>query len=779
MTTTRMTDRNMFRCTELAVLVDASAGIEGALATTAVLDQLIYDGRRIEYARVESADAQAWTSALRRMRSEFVAVVDAGLLPDSDWVSAAIDVFERNAGADAVAANVVDAETGVVFDRPAGLAFTGHLLPAVQPPAVNGRTMVLGRCWVARRDSLLSAGGFDPFTSMPAGFVDLAWRFWLTGKGVEFDPDFTIAGVPEVCRDHDVQSASGAERDAMVTIFRNYDERNLHVAMRAARSLVMQRMASISGVTADHLRALLDDFETVRVVMAEQRRYRQASRMRPDAEIVRVFGNPLTPDDEAHEFVAAHHVAVDAMGTDHVFAGRHRVVVVTADTLGAKMAGPGIRALRIAESLAGNHDVRLASTTAADLDGVGVDVSVVDPRGLAALVEWSDIVVFQGWVFSGNPALRRPDRIFLVDVYDPMHLEQLEQARDLTEIGRLVAVRSATAVLSEQLVRGDSFFCASGKQRDFWLGQMAALGRINPAVYDDDPSLDTLITEVPFGISDDPPVRTRAALKGVVPGIGEDDGVILGGGGVYNWFDPLTLIRAVDVLRTRCDDVRLVFLGMKHPNPDIPEMRMAVETRRLAEELGLVGSHVFFNEEWVEYTDRQNYLLDADVAVTTHLHHVETEFSFRTRVLDYFWAGIPTVATSGDALADLIDQRRLGLTVPPGDVDALTEALFRVLEDRKLQAEGRANIKVVRESFLWSNVLAPIAHRCAYPKRAPDLIAGVVEPDPAVDMGAQLLQTGIARDLRVAYRHLRDEGPMVVLEKVQNRLLRQFSLGSG
>ena len=108
---------------------------------------------------------------------------------------------------------------------------------------------------------------------------------------------------------------------------------------------------------------------------------------------------------------------------------------------------------------------------------------------------------------------------------------------------------------------------------------------------------------------------------------------------------------------------------------------MAVEARRLADELGLTGVHVFFNEEWVPYDQRQNFLLDADVAVTTHFHHVETDFSFRTRVLDYLWATLPTVTTNGDSLADLIERRGLGLTVPPEDVDALADALFTLLDD--------------------------------------------------------------------------------------------------
>ena len=61
-------------------------------------------------------------------------------------------------------------------------------------------------------------------------------------------------------------------------------------------------------------------------------------------------------------------------------------------------------------------------------------------------------------------------------------------------------MHAASAVISEQLLRGDFFICASDKQRDFWLGQLAALGRLNPATYDEEENLDELIRVVPFGL---------------------------------------------------------------------------------------------------------------------------------------------------------------------------------------------------------------------------------------------------------------------------------------
>jgi glycosyltransferase involved in cell wall biosynthesis len=313
--------------------------------------------------------------------------------------------------------------------------------------------------------------------------------------------------------------------------------------------------------------------------------------------------------------------------------------------------------------------------------------------------------------------------------------------------------------------------CASEKQRDFWLGQLASLGRVNPVTYDQDKTLRSLIAIVPFGISDDPPVRSAPAMKGVVPGIGLDDRVILWGGGIYNWFDPLTLIRAIDSLRHRFPDLRLYFMGLRHPNPDVPQMQMATAAQALADKLKLTGKHVFFNEDWVAYEERQNFLLEADIGVSTHLDHIETAFSFRTRILDYLWAGLPIVATSGDALAQLVEDRSLGLAVPPGDVEALEETLARLLDDEALAKTCRENIAAVMPELVWSEALRPLVQFCRTPSRAPDL----VDPDLALDLSGDPPPLGYGRgwwrrDLSIAVTHLRRGGLRLVATKAGDRL---------
>ncbi|HUQ63940.1 MAG TPA: glycosyltransferase [Acidimicrobiales bacterium] len=454
-----------------------------------------------------------------------------------------------------------------------------------------------------------------------------------------------------------------------------------------------------------------------------------------------------------------------------------RIVVATGDIIGPKMAGPGIRAWHLAEALSTTNEVELVTTASANAADPRFVIRAVDDDALRHLEQWCDVFIFQGWLLEGRPFLRSSSKVLIVDLYDPMHLEQLEQLEQgggtgAGDVTRTARARAATAVLNQQLLRGDFFLCASERQRTFWLGHLAALGRINACTYDADKTLRALIDVVPFGVPEAPPVRRAPAIKGVVPGIAKGDLVVLWGGGVYDWFDPLTLLRAVDRLRRAHPRVRLFFLGMAHPSPDVPEMAMATETRSLSDSLRLTGNHVFFNEGWVDHALRQDYLLDADIGVTTHLSHLETELSFRTRVLDYIWAGLPVVATEGDSMAQLVESRGIGLTVPPADVNALEFALGRLLGDAELRSNLRQRCRVVASELAWPKVTEPLVEFCRAPRRAPDLL----DPDIVANLPRRLGRVTSGRPfgdaVRAGLRHLRAGGPRELVESVAARLRR-------
>jgi glycosyltransferase involved in cell wall biosynthesis len=269
------------------------------------------------------------------------------------------------------------------------------------------------------------------------------------------------------------------------------------------------------------------------------------------------------------------------------------------------------------------------------------------------------------------------------------------------------SVEGARLVQRTALATGDAFVCAGERQRDLWLGVLAGLGRIDVERYRRDPALRDLIDVVPFGLPAEPPVAGEPVLKGVLPGIGPSDRVLLWGGGIWNWLDPLTVIRAVELLSRRRDDVKLVFLGLEHPQ--VGRMEMADRAVELARSLDVLDRSVFFRPGWVPYEERQAFLLEADLGVSAHFDTFESRFAFRTRLLDHFWAGVPTVTTAGDELGDLVGSRGLGRAVAAEDVEAWVEAVEELLDDREVSDSVRANVATVRDEFAWPRIVAPLA----------------------------------------------------------------------
>ena len=229
----------------------------------------------------------------------------------------------------------------------------------------------------------------------------------------------------------------------------------------------------------------------------------------------------------------------------------------------------------------------------------------------------------------------------------------------------------------------------------------------------------TLIDVVPFGIDPEPPTP-GPAMRGVVPGIGESDRILLWPGGIWNSFDPLTVIRAVKELSDQRAELRLFFLGVRHPSPvpGLPHAAMAEEAVALARELGLLDRVVFFNFGWVPYAERGRYLLEADIAVSAHFDDVETRFSFRTRLLDCLWAGLPVVTTRGDSLGDAVVAGGAGRSVEFEAVQAWVDVLETMLDDpAALQEAGDAAARLPPELRVAA-VLAPLRH-LADPRTTP------------------------------------------------------------
>lgn len=388
------------------------------------------------------------------------------------------------------------------------------------------------------------------------------------------------------------------------------------------------------------------------------------------------------------------------------------------------MAGPGIRYLQFALQLSDRFDVALVIPNEPEEELPGVRVLRARDYGYARFKQLArsfDVVVAQQLSLGAMQMLARSETRVIYDLYDPLLFERLGFYAG-EEKSAAFAEPLARAANQKQLLAlrtGSAFICASERQRDLWLGVLTALGRIDLDRYERDPALRDFVAVVPFGLEPGEALAPRPVLKGVVPGIGQDDRVLLWGGGIWNWLDPLTPIRAVAELSERRGDIKLFFLGVRHPGSGEAGMEMAQRAFQLADELEVRDRNVFFNFGWTPYAERAGFLLEADIGVSAHFDTVETRYAFRTRLLDYFWARLPTIATRGDVLGDLVGEDGLGVTVAEGDVEGWTAAIERLLDDEGASQAARQELEEVRLRYAWPAVVEPLTALIERPLREP------------------------------------------------------------
>jgi len=374
------------------------------------------------------------------------------------------------------------------------------------------------------------------------------------------------------------------------------------------------------------------------------------------------------------------------------------------------MAGVGVRYLEMARFLGRRHQVTLLAPND-DLPEVeGVRLETWSEGEFARLTAGADAAVIHGHV-SNHFFADVPDLPTVVDLYDPFFVENMHYREAL---GEEVFLHDH-ATLAAQLRRGDFFLCFTPWQRLFYLGMLAALGRVNPDNFTADRALDGLVALVPFGVPGHEPLRGKPQLRGVVEGIGADDRLIFYGG-IYDWHDPLTALRALE--RLGDDGPKLVFV--RNPNLETTPQQRYAEALAWCEERGWTGRRAFFID-WIDYERRESAYLECDLGMATFPAGLETDLAFRTRILDWLWCGLPAVVTDGGWTGELLRAEGAGAVAEPGDPEALARLVGGLLDDPgRRQALARAGQGLVARRFRWETILEPLDRFCAAPRIAPD-----------------------------------------------------------
>lgn len=711
---------------------------------------------------------------------EYVAFLNNDMRVKKNWLTALVNTV-RKTGADCAGSvirnwngKLLDFAGGSINFFSQGYQFNyGASMKDVEPTLTQDKDILFacGGAMLINRKVFLDIGGFDGDYFAYFEDIDLGWRLHVMGYRV------VLSVKSRVFHRHQSTGARFGseklrflyERNSLYTLYKNYSDESLAKVLPAALMLDVYLFMENSGIDSgkydvrisgsdpfsnyDTISAMgaaqlagLRDFILRLPVAQEKRAFIQSHRRTPDSEILRMIPEPFRHLREPAVFQAVQYDVAKTFGIDRLFNAKlpKKVLLVSSTRVGSKMTGPAIRYYEFAKHLSKNFDVILASCgEPSDLSPQEfqiVSFTMNNPEPLIQAAYESHIVVIQGSINEELAQLREvtSHRYLVFDMYDPCVIENLEQRkhRDMNWQKALYNLMSRS--VEKQLHTGDFFLCADDTQKNYWLGMLSAYGRISPETYQVTDSGCRFIANVPFGLPDEPPVHSRNALKGVYPGIGADDKVLIWGGGVWNWFDPLTLIKAVAEISKSRSDVKLFFMGVRHPDPTFGETQMLSAAIELAKQLGVYDKFVFFNFNWVDYEDRQNYLLEADIGVSCHFETLETRFSFRTRVLDYLWAGLPIICTEGDHFAGVVEKEQLGFTAGYQDAEDLAQKIRRLLDDKELYEACRNNVARIAQQYRWSKAVEPLMEFCEHPRHLnPVFVGHTEEPVKATTSGGR------------------------------------------
>lgn len=265
-----------------------------------------------------------------------------------DWLARGLAALDE---AECVACRLLDWEgTRLDFHRGSlqylGFALqedTGKLLRDL----TSGGGEILFPCGGAmfiRREVFQAVGGFDPDFFAVFEDVDLGWRLWLAGYRVISAPEAVVYHRGHgTFREHaPARLRYLMHRNALATILKNYEDGLVRKIFPAAVYTAIRRAVRLSGIPKEsfylwrsdaappspppearedawiHLVALDDILEQLPRWL-EKRSAVQALRRRSDAEILRLFRDPLRPIVEDADYIRFEADLLETLGLGDVW----------------------------------------------------------------------------------------------------------------------------------------------------------------------------------------------------------------------------------------------------------------------------------------------------------------------------------------------------------------------------------------------------------------------------------------------------------------------------
>lgn len=369
----------------------------------------------------------------------------------------------------------------------------------------------------------------------------------------------------------------------------------------------------------------------------------------------------------------------------------------------------------------------------------------------------------------------RADQQLVLDCYVPIYVEV--SARDSQDVeGEYRAFEIDVEKWRHVLKRGDVFLCANAAQKSFYRGVLAAVGRINPVTYSDD-----LIMVVPYGVYREEP---KAAEKPIAKLLGNNNDVlkVLWFGGIYPWFDVRNLADAVKEVN-KTQPAKLIVVGAKNPfnkHPDFiaryEEFMSYVTTEEMKQYVVV--------QDWINFNDRADWYLDADVVVVFNKEGEENKLAWRTRLVDFMWADLPVLTNGGDPLGEIMLEHNAAVRMASLEPKDISESIIKFLGNDKTKIHQLAqNMHKLKADFYWDTVTKDLAETIVKHVRARDLETMGIYSAAHGNSGHTRSRAGrvIAKARKVpayAKKHGRKATMLAITELVKGKINTKISGGS-
>jgi GT2 family glycosyltransferase len=248
-----------FPAEEIEVIVVDNGSSDGSLdLLTGAFPtvKLIENSANVGFARANNQGAEV-------ARGRYLALLNNDIRLESDWVARMVERRERATPETVcVASRILSWDGSTVDFIDGGMAFNGRGfqvdfgVPSTSPEGTAYPDELLFACGAAMlidRDVYLAVGGFDEDYFAYFEDVDLGWRLWVLGYRVVFCPDAVAYHRRNASQPERHRQTFLLERNALFSVFKNYDDASLAAFLPASLLLTFKRAEGWSGIDRANL----------------------------------------------------------------------------------------------------------------------------------------------------------------------------------------------------------------------------------------------------------------------------------------------------------------------------------------------------------------------------------------------------------------------------------------------------------------------------------------------------------------------------------------------